>query len=70
MRFRTWNFRSLYRAISLAAAAAAREMARYKLNLVEVEKVRWDKTGTVRAGDFNFLYGKGNENHQLGAGTE
>ena len=22
--------------------------------------------GTVRAGDYNFFYGKGNENHQLG----
>ena len=24
--------------------------------------------GTVRAGDYNFFYGKGNENHQLGIG--
>ena len=24
--------------------------------------------GTVRAGDYNFVYGKGNENHQLGTG--
>ena len=31
-----------------------------------VQKVRWDKGGTVRAGNFNFVYGKGNENHQLG----
>ena len=37
MRFGTWNVRSLYRAGSLmgaAAAAAARELARYKLDLV------------------------------------
>jgi len=32
---------------------------------VGVQEVRWDKGGTVRAGDFNFFYGKGNEN-QLG----
>ena len=24
--------------------------------------------GTVRAGDYDFFYGKGNENHQLGMG--
>jgi len=30
--------------------------------------VRWDKGGTVRAGGYNFFYGKGNENHQLGTG--
>jgi len=35
---------------------------------VGVQEVRWDKGGTVRAGDCNFLYGKGNENRQLGRG--
>ena len=33
-----------------------------------VQEVRWDKGGTVRAGDYNLFYGKGNENHQLGKG--
>jgi len=66
MRFGTWNVRSLYRAGSFAAAAMV--LGRYKLDLVGVQWVRWDKTGTVRAGDYNFLYGKGNENHQLGTG--
>jgi len=60
-RFETWNVRSLYRAGSLTAAA--RELAR----LVGVQ-IRWDKGGTVRARYYNFLYGKGNENHQLGRG--
>jgi len=47
MRFCTLNVRSLYRAGSLTAAAA-RELARYKLDLVAVQKVRWEKGGTVR----------------------
>jgi hypothetical protein len=33
-----------------------------------VQEVRWDKGGKVRAGDYNFFYSKGNENHQLGTG--
>ena len=50
----TWNVRSLYRTGSLTAAA--RELARYKLDLVGVQEVRWDKEGTVRAGNYNFFY--------------
>jgi len=42
---------------------------RYKLDVVGVQDVRWDKGGTVRAGDDDFFYGKGNENHQLGTGV-
>jgi hypothetical protein len=38
----------------------ARELARYKLDLVGVQEVTWDKGGTVRAGDYTFFYGKGN----------
>jgi hypothetical protein len=56
----TWNVRSLYRAGSLTAAA--RKLVRYKLDLVGVQE------DTVRAGDYNFHYAKGNENHQLGTG--
>ena len=41
----TRNVRGLYRAGSLTAAA--RELARYKLNLVGVREVRWDKGVTV-----------------------
>jgi hypothetical protein len=55
--FGTWNVRSRYRAGSVAAAA--RELARYKLDLVGVQEVRWDKEGTVKAGDCSFFYGKG-----------
>ena len=64
MKIGTWNVRSLYRVGSLKAAA--RKLARYKLDVVGVQEVRWDKGGPVRAGDYDFFYGKGNENHQLG----
>jgi hypothetical protein len=66
MRFGTRNVRSLYKSGSLKAAA--RELARYKLDLVGVQKVRWEKGGMVRAEDCNFFCGKGNKNHELGAG--
>jgi hypothetical protein len=29
-------------------------LATYKLDLLGVQEVRWDKGGTVRAGDYNF----------------
>jgi len=51
-----WNVRSFYRAGCLKAAA--RELARYKLDVVGVQEVRWDKERTVRAGDYNFFTGK------------
>jgi exonuclease III len=66
MSFGTWNVRSLYRSGSLMTVA--RELAEYKLDLVGVQEVRWDKEGTVRAGEYSFFYGKGQENHQLGTG--
>ena len=66
MRFGTWNDRSLYRAGSLTTAA--RDLARYEFDLVGIHDVRWDKEGTLRAGDYNFFYGKGNENRQLRKG--
>ena len=39
----TWNVRSLY--ITGEIMAAARELARYKLDLVGVLEVRWEKRG-------------------------
>ena len=54
MRIGPWNVRSLYRAGSFTAVA--RELARYTLDLVGLQEVRWDREGTVRAGDYNFCY--------------
>jgi exonuclease III len=56
MKIETWNVRSLYRAGSLKVVA--RELVRYKLDVVGVQEVRWDKGGTVRAGDYDFFYGE------------
>ena len=42
----------MYRADPLTTAA--RELARYKLDLVGMQEVRWDKGGTVRAGNIIF----------------
>jgi hypothetical protein len=64
MRFGALNVRSLHRSGSLATVV--RELARYRLDLVGVQEVRWDKGGTVRTGDGIFFYGKENENHILG----
>jgi hypothetical protein len=65
-RFGTWKVRSLFRSGSLTIAA--RELARYKLDLVGVQEGRWNEGRTIRAEDCNFFYGIGNENHQLGTG--
>jgi hypothetical protein len=52
----TWIVRSLYRAVPFMAAD--RELARHKLDLVGVQDVRWEKEGTVKAGDYSFSMGK------------
>jgi hypothetical protein len=64
MRFGTWTVRRLYRADSLQTVA--REVGKYKLDLVGVQEVRWEKEGTGRAEDYTRFYGKGIEDHQLG----
>jgi hypothetical protein len=56
--------RSLYRAGSLKTVS--RELARCKLDIVGVQEVRWEGGGTEPAGEYTFVYGKGNENHELG----
>jgi hypothetical protein len=58
MRYGLWNVRRLYRAGSLMTVS--RELARYKLDLVAVQEVRWEDGGTEPAGEYIFFYGKGN----------
>jgi hypothetical protein len=56
MTLGTWNVRSKFTSDSK------------KLDLVAVQEVRWEGGGTKPAGEYTFLYGKGNENHELGTG--
>jgi exonuclease III len=65
MRFGTWNVRSIYRSGSLKTVA--RVVRKYKLDLVGVQEVRWDKSGNEWAEDYTF-YGVENEDHQFGTG--
>jgi hypothetical protein len=44
MRFDIWSVRSLYRISSWKIVA--RELGKYKLYLVGVQEVRWEKGGT------------------------
>jgi hypothetical protein len=64
MRFGTWNVQSMYRAGSLMTVL--RELSRYRLDLVGVQEVRWEGSGTVPAGEYTFFYGRGNAKHELG----
>jgi hypothetical protein len=66
MRFGTCDVRSTYRIGSLMTVV--RELGKYKLDLMGVQEVRWEKGGTERAEDYTYFYGQGNGDHQLGTG--
>jgi hypothetical protein len=66
MRFGTWNIRSFYMAGSIMTVL--RELSRYRLDLVGVQEVWWEGSGTTPAEEYIFFYGKGNENHEFGTG--
>jgi hypothetical protein len=36
------------------------EISKYKLDLVGIQEVRWDRNDTEIAGQYTFFYGKGN----------
>jgi exonuclease III len=61
MIFDTWNIQSLYRAGSLVT------VSKFKVDLVRVQGIRWESSGTKPA-EYTFFNGKGNENHDLGTG--
>jgi hypothetical protein len=53
MRFGMWNVRSLYRAGSLTTVA--KEISKYKLDLAEVQEVRWNRGGTKPANEYIYF---------------
>jgi hypothetical protein len=63
IRFGLWNVRGLYKAGSLITIL--RELARYKLDLVEVQEVRWEDVSTGHVAENTIFCGKGNENGEL-----
>jgi hypothetical protein len=47
---------------------AAKEISKYKLDLVGVHEARWDRGGTDPGGKYTFFNGKGYDDHELGTG--
>jgi hypothetical protein len=52
MRFGTWDVRSLYRTGSLTTVA--KEISKYKLDLVRVQEVRWGKVARNQQANIHF----------------
>jgi hypothetical protein len=57
MRFGTWDIRSLCWPGSITTVS--RELSRYRLDLVGVQEVRWEGSGTVPAGEYTFCIERG-----------
>jgi hypothetical protein len=55
--------------MSGSLVTVSRELAKYKLDLVRVQEVKWDKGGTEPADIYTFFYGNGNVDCHLGTGT-
>ena len=44
------------------------EIDNYRTDLVGVQEVRWEGSGTLESGNYTLFYGEGTANHQLGTG--
>ena len=52
-----WNVRSLYRAGALGLVTS--EIDRCRMDLVGVQEVRWEGSGTLESGNYTLFYGEG-----------
>ena len=59
MRFGTWKVRSLYRAGALDLVT--RKIDKCRMDLVGVQKVRWEGSGILESGNYTLFYGEGNQ---------
>jgi hypothetical protein len=66
MRFGIWNIQSFYGAGFLKTAS--KELSNYNLDLMGLQEVRQDRSGTEPAEKYTFFYGKLNETPELGTG--
>ena len=56
MRFGTWNVRSLHRAGALGLVTSEILVAKYRMDLVGVQEVRWEGSGTLESGNYTLFY--------------
>ena len=58
--------RSVYRAIALGLVTS--ELDRCSMDLVGVQEVSWEGSGTLESCNYTLFYKEANGNHQLGTG--